>query len=116
MALMPMKYKILIPLHNEEVAPRFDLATEVLLVETGADGGIEQEKVLIMPGPSAEGLCQLVITEEVNVVICGGVEEEFYDYLSWKRVRVIDAVIGPCRSVLNRFLQNRLQPGDIIRT
>ncbi len=108
-----MKIKVLIPLFDEEVAPRFDLATEVLMAEY-TDSGFLQEKVLILPGPSAERLCQLIITEGTQVVICGGIEQEFYDYLTWKRVRIIDNVIGSGRQLLERYFQGRLAPGDII--
>ncbi len=107
-----MKTTVLIPLFDEEVAPRFDLATEVLMAERTADG-LLQEKVLILPGASAERLCQLIITEGIQVVICGGIEQEFYDYLTWKRVRIIDNVIGSGRELLERFFQGKLAPGDI---
>jgi predicted Fe-Mo cluster-binding NifX family protein len=104
--------KILIPLFDDEIAPRFDLATEVLIAEC-ASGRILQEKVLILPGASAERLCQMIITEGMHVVICGGIEQEFYDYLTWKRVRVIDNVIGSGHRLLAHYLQGRLSPGDI---
>jgi predicted Fe-Mo cluster-binding NifX family protein len=108
-----MNETIIIPLYDEEVAPRFDLATEVLLAERSTAEAV-QEKVLILPGPSAEKLCQLIIAEGVQVLICGGIEQEFFDYLTWKRVRVIDNVIGSGRALLDLYLQNRLFPGTIV--
>lgn len=109
-----MTHRIFIPLHQEEVAPRFDLATEVLSAEAGDDGRILKEKVLILPGPSVERLCHMVITEQIRTVICGGIDQEVYDYLIWKRVAVIDDVIGPGTTVLRRFLAGRLKPGDVV--
>jgi predicted Fe-Mo cluster-binding NifX family protein len=111
-----MKRKLFIPLYEDEVAPRFDLATEVLTAECSSDGLITKDKMLILPGPSAERLCHLIITEAVQVVICGGIEQELYDYLTWKRVQVIDNVIGPSKSVLKRFSTGELSPGDIVTT
>ncbi|RJQ74496.1 MAG: dinitrogenase iron-molybdenum cofactor biosynthesis protein [Desulfobacteraceae bacterium] len=107
--------KIFIPLHEEEVAPRFDLATAVLMAECDADGRILQEKVLILPGPSAERLCHTVMTEHVQTVICGGIEQEVYDYLTWKRIEVIDNVIGSGAAVLRRYLANDLRAGEIVQ-
>jgi hypothetical protein len=47
-------------------------------------------------------------------VICNGIEEEHYQYLTWKRVKVFDSVIGPWKAVLNRFYQKDLMPGEIL--
>jgi hypothetical protein len=106
--------KVFIPLHGEEVAPRFDLSTEVLMGECDAEGCILIEKVLLLPGPSAERLCHMAITERVQAVICGGIEQEVYDYLTWKRVEVIDNVIGPASFVLRHYAAGRLHTGDIL--
>jgi hypothetical protein len=109
-----MTQRILIPLHDQEVAPRFDLATEVLLAEHGVEGQPAKEKILILPGPSAERLCHLALTEQVHVVICGGIEQEVYDYLIWKHIQVIDDVIGPGSAVLKGYLDGHLKSGDIV--
>ncbi len=109
-----MTRKICIPLHEEEVAPRFDLAAEVLLAECDAEGRILQEKLLILPGPSAQRLCHTIITERIHTVICGGIEQEVYDYLTWKRLVVIDNVIGPASAVLKRYASRQLSAGDIV--
>jgi predicted Fe-Mo cluster-binding NifX family protein len=106
------KTRVLVPLHEERVAPRFDLAAEVRLATIGS-GRILAEKLLILPQPSAEQLCHLVLNEAVDVVICGGIEEEHYDYLTWKKVAVIDDVIGPCRWAVEQLAQGRLDRGQI---
>lgn len=111
-----MTRKICIPLFEEEVAPRFDLSTEVLIAELDTDGRIAQEKVLILPGPSAERLCHLVLAEHVHTVICGGIEEEVFDYLTWKRVEVLDDVIGLGSVVLRRHAAGRLKSGEIVHS
>lgn len=109
-----MTQRIFIPLHREEVAPRFDLATEVLHAEFSDDGAIVKEKLLILPGPSAERLCHMVMTEHIHTLICGGIDQEVYDYLVWKRIRVIDDVIGPGALMLRRYLKGHLKAGDIV--
>lgn len=43
-----MSHKIMIPLHNDEVAPRFDLATDVLLAKLRSDGEIS-ERIIVLP-------------------------------------------------------------------
>jgi predicted Fe-Mo cluster-binding NifX family protein len=109
-----MATKVLICLHGNEVTPRFDLATEVLIAFIGGDGKVLEEKVVVLPKASAEMLCHMVLTENIQVVVCGGIEEEYYQYLTWKRVNVLDSVIGDCQAVLARLAEGRLKAGDIL--
>ena len=111
-----MTIKVFVPLFGEEVAPRFDLATEVLLAECSEDGRQINERVLMLPNPSAERLCQMILSEGIDVVICGGIEQEFYDYLTWKQIQVIDNVIGPSRMAFQRLGKGRLMSGDILKS
>ncbi|MHC1728221.1 MAG: NifB/NifX family molybdenum-iron cluster-binding protein [Syntrophobacteraceae bacterium] len=106
--------KILIVLFGNDIAPRFDLATEVMIVLLGAEGKVEEEKTFVLPQPSAEKLCHMILTENVHTVICGGIEEEYYQYLTWKRVQVIDSVIGDAEMALGCFQKEALNSGDIL--
>ena len=108
-----MPKKALIPLHGNDVAPRFDLAAEALIAVGDEAGKKWKERIVVLSQSSSEQLCQLILTEGVDAVICGGIEEEHYQYLTWKRVQVFDSVIGPWEKALERFYQGRLQSGDI---
>jgi hypothetical protein len=110
-----MPPKILIVLHEDDVAPRFDLAMGVYVAQLTPEGQVLDDKTLVMPRASAEDLCRLILTERISAVICGGIEQEYFDYLTWKQIRVIDSVIGNHEWALGRLLQDRLQPGDIQR-
>ena len=68
----------------------------------------------MLPRASADLLCHLIITEGVQVVICGGIAEDFYQYLIWKKIEVIDSVIGPSEIALKRFKEGKLKPGEIL--
>jgi hypothetical protein len=109
-----MPRKVLITVYGNDVAPRFDLATEVMVFALLPDGRVEDEKIMVLPQASAEKLCHMIITEDVKEVICGGIEEEYYQYMTWKRITVHDSVIGPVDRVRQRFCQGLLQPGDIL--
>lgn len=109
-----MPKKVLITLLGNDVAPRFDLATEVMIFAVTPEGQVEDERIMVLPQASAEKLCHMVITEDIRVVICGGIEEEYYQYLIWKRIVVHDAVIGPVDRVQQRFCRGQLQPGEIL--
>lgn len=108
--------KILIPLAENEVAPRFDHATEVFIAE--AEGTLlrGEPRTILLPAPSADELCGLAIREGVRMVVCNGIEQTHYEYLTWKKITVIDGVIGPAGEVLNRALAGALARGAIVRT
>jgi hypothetical protein len=109
-----MGTKILICLYGNDIAPRFDLTTEVLIVTYGSDGAVEEERTLVLPQASPEKLCHMILTEDVKTVICGGIEEEYHQYLTWKRVNVLDSVIGSYSRVLERLAKGSLKAGDIL--
>ncbi|NNG00333.1 MAG: dinitrogenase iron-molybdenum cofactor biosynthesis protein [Desulfobacteraceae bacterium] len=109
-----MKPKILIPLYGSQVAPRFDLSTEVIVVNLGETLPGKREKILVLPHASPDELCRLILTEKVDVVICGGIEEEYFQYLSWKRVQVIDSVIGSSKSAIQHYRNGKLLAGAIL--
>ena len=102
-----IKKKILIPLFNDYIAPRFDLATEVLIIDAG-EGGDDREKIVMLPQASAEQLCHMILMERIEVLICGGIEEEYYQYLKWKKIDVLDSVIGTWKSALEKYSQETL--------
>ncbi len=107
--------KILIPLFGNDVAPRFDLATEVLIaLSDGSPIVPGEEKIVVLPQASAEQLCHLILTEKIQVVICGGIEEEYYQYLTWKQVDVYDSVVGSWEDVLACYGRGRLKSGAVL--
>lgn len=103
---------VLIPLFRNDVAPRFDLAAEVLIAEINAEG--INTTTLILAHSSADELCDLILARNIDAVICGGIEEEYYHYLRWKRVDTIDSVMGPAEIVLDLYCKGALKSGDIL--
>jgi predicted Fe-Mo cluster-binding NifX family protein len=69
----------------------------------------------LLPGPSGDELCSLIIKEDVSLVVCGGIEEAFFQYLVWKKITVIDRVIGPAEEVLRLALAGKLRTGTVLR-
>ncbi len=109
-----MTKKILIPLRENDVAPRFDLAAEVMFITLDPGGRILGSKTLVLPHASAEDLCHLILTEDVDTVVCGGIEDEYYQYLTWKKVNILDSVMGPWENALEQLRLGSLKPGAIL--
>lgn len=105
--------KILIPLSGDDVAPRFDLAPEAFVAVIRSDGSLTEERTIILPEASAEALCHLILAEKVDLVVCCGIEDEYYQYLKWKKVRVIDSEMGPYSRVLDKVAKGTISNGEI---
>lgn len=108
--------KILVTLQNNDIAPRFDLTTEVLIARITRGKVSGEPRTILLPGPSSDELCSLAIKEEVSLVICGGIEDAHFQYLIWKKIEVIDRIIGPADEALALAIAKNLQPGAIIWT
>ena len=105
---------ILITIHKNEVASRFDLTSEILIAEV--DGGeiAGEPRIILLPGTSGEDICGLAIKENISLIICGGIEDTHYQYLKWKKIKVVDGVIGPYEQALKFAIANTLKPGVIL--
>jgi len=101
--------KILIPLTGDDVAPRFDLAPEALIALVDEEGRIAEDRTIILDEASAETLCKLVLTEKIDIVVCCGIEDEYYKYLVWKKVQVFDSVMGTYQEAIKRVVDGDLQ-------
>ena len=106
--------RLLIPLKGDEIAPRFDLAPEVMIVTVTDDGEIAEQRLMVMAHASPESLCELILKEKVDVTVCCGIEEEFFQYLTWKKVKVIDSVVGNCENIIESFRSGTLVSGMIL--
>ena len=111
----PSRVNLLVPLSGEMVAPRFDVASEVLIARVRKGRLAGEPRIVLLPGPSADALCSLVLDERITDVACGGIEDAHFQYLGWKKVRVVDRVIGSWEAVLRLFLAGELRSGTVVR-
>lgn len=109
-----MSRKVLITILGDNVSPRFDMTTEVVMFRLTEDGAVTDQRTMVLQQSSPEDLCQLIVSEDVQIVVCGGIEEEYYQYLTWKKLDVYDSVVGPFAEVISRLRNNSLEPGLIL--
>lgn len=106
--------KILITLRGDQVATRFDMCGEVLIGEA-VNGELSGEpRTMLLSGPSADEICSIAIKENITTIITGGMEDEHYQYLLWKKIKLIDRVIGDAAAALSLALAGGLQDSMII--
>ncbi|MCF6247499.1 MAG: hypothetical protein L3J69_09085 [Desulfobacula sp.] len=109
-----MLHKIAIPIFHEEVNPRFDLASEVLFLIISKDNIIEEERTIVLRRPSGDELCHLLISENINTLICGAIEDEYYQFLCWKKMNIYDGIAGSWADAFKQWTKKTLNSGDIL--
>ena len=109
-----MIHKITIPVHQKEIAPRFDLATEVLIILISGGSIVEEKKTIVLPRSSADELCHLLLSKNVNTLICGAIEDEYYQFLKWKEIQIFDSIVGNWSDAFKRWGEKKLACGDIL--
>lgn len=107
--------KVMITVRGDFVSPRFDMSSEVIIATCYDRQLLEEPRSLILSDVSAEIICDLVLREDIKVVICGGIEEQHYQFLTWKDITVYDSVIGPHGKVLELVLNNELTANTIVQ-
>ncbi|MDL2268627.1 hypothetical protein LJC41_01425 [Desulfosarcina sp. OttesenSCG-928-G17] len=102
---------VLLTLCRDEIAPRFDMTAEALIA-SAENADAAKDRHLVLAHVSSEELCDVIIRAGVSVVVCGGIEEDYFHYLRWKRIDVICDVMGESKSVLEKLRAGTLQSGD----
>lgn len=90
------------------------MANEVIIVRAHKGQLIGEPRIILLPGATPEEICALIIKEDASVVICGGIEEVHYQYLTWKKVKVFDNIIGLHEQALKLVLSDKLKIDTIL--
>ncbi|WP_051309359.1 NifB/NifX family molybdenum-iron cluster-binding protein [Desulfogranum japonicum] len=100
--------KILITIRGDYVSPRFDLCAEAIIATCYDRQLLDEPRSIILDHMSAEVICDLALKENVSILVCGGIEEQHYQFLTWKGILVIDGIIGPHDKVLQEAVDGTL--------
>jgi len=106
--------KLLIPIQGDFVAPRFDLASELIMTHYRGGELLDELRTIIMERPSAEDLCQMVVESHITDVVCGAIEESHYNFLAWKRIMIFDGIIGDWQTAMDLVVRGELEARQII--
>lgn len=106
--------KLMIPIQGDFVAPRFDLVTEVLIAQYDDGALLCEPKTIIMERASDEDLCHMIVEEHITEMVCGGIDETHYNFLNWKKIKVIDGIIGDWQSALEKTLAGTIEQGAVL--
>lgn len=104
--------KLAIPLFRSEVAPRFDVANQILMVsiERGRENGRE---IVEFPDEPLIARVNRVIDLGPDVFICGNLDGFSGRMLSDRGIRIVPWVMGDTEGVLWLFIHGKLRSGFI---
>ncbi|MFP4168407.1 MAG: NifB/NifX family molybdenum-iron cluster-binding protein [Desulfonatronovibrionaceae bacterium] len=106
-------YKAVITMWDQYVSPRYDFAPELLVAKI-QDRRIIKTRTVIPGCASADENCRLILAEGVQVVVTGAIRRRYFEYLIWKKIRVLDTVRGPWERALELLRLGELGPEAVL--
>jgi len=102
--------RIALPRFGEMVAPCFEYSATMAIFTVNGNQIIDQIDIQIESRVPYDRV-RLMKVQNVDTVICGGVQEFYEDLLKANDIRVISWVSGKIEDLLNLFLEGRLTSG-----
>ena len=102
--------KVLIPVDNERVAPRFGTANNFVLFEIN-NGKFEEKGIVDVKSKGVFEKAKFIKDGKIDSVLCLGIENWIFHYLSGFNIKVIPGVNGMVKDVIKNFVSGKLQSG-----
>jgi predicted Fe-Mo cluster-binding NifX family protein len=97
-----------VPLHGEDVAPRFCSASEFMIAEL--DGGqVGRVHRLSIAEDAWSARLERLAAAGVRVLLCGGFNRSFLPLAEGLGIRVISGLAGEAGQLIDAFLRNEIE-------
>jgi len=98
---------------NGRIAPKYYDSAQLLsmVIEKGI---VAHREVIAVEALESDELCALGLHMKTDVVICGGIRQDYQEKLAGSSVKLIYNVIGNTEDVVERFVKGTLHTGDIV--
>ena len=100
--------KIAIPDTNGNVSPRFETCNRIKIFESDTDAANYKEKTIEVSDLSPFEKARLLRKEGVDSLICLGIENWIYHYLTGFNIRVVFGVSGKTAEIAEDFLKGKI--------
>ena len=88
--------------------PRFGCTREIIIVTVEGDRVAARKRVL-MTSEMFVSLPELLASEQISVVICGGIHPRFQEAIQGQNIQLVWGVVGEWQDVLQAYLNGTLQ-------
>ncbi len=93
---------------NDRIAPVFDVAQRLHLVEVAAERRISAAQIILMDVDPSTNPALRVVALDVTILVCGAISRPLHHQLMHSGIRVIPFVAGELRPVIAAWLEGRL--------
>lgn len=100
--------RVAMPIRNGRIAPVFDTARHVLLVDVAQGEERHRRETTLPPDPFLTKRPGALRNLKVDILICGGISRLLARAVSRERMTLISWVAGSVESVLEAYLTGRL--------
>ena len=105
--------RVAIPVFQSKISPRFDSTQEFVLLEIEKSKVMKREDLPTKGWPLSAKLNQMVDLN-VDTLICGGIDLESMQHLSFSGIKVYSWITGEVEDVVTCFLNRGLESGIIL--
>ena len=98
---------IALPVFQNEISSVFDFACELLIIQVDQNKEVHRQSFHCQEDDQNTKI-QLLIEHKVQLLICGAVSNFIFNRLTGYNIKVIPNISGDINSVLNAFMNNRL--------
>lgn len=104
-------HKIAIPRFGENVAPCFGFSATVSIFDVAGDDVVGHHDFVLQSKRELDRV-RLLRDQEVDTLICGGLQDRFEDIIQASGIHVISWVAGNVEELLEAFLHGQLHEGS----
>ena len=97
-----------VPLHGDDVAPRFCSADEFMIAELDRDQ-VRRIRRLTIPDEAWSRRLDRLSAAGVKVLLCGGFNRSFLPHAQALGIRVISGLAGEAERLISAFLRNEIE-------
>ncbi len=87
---------------NHRISPLLQHTKEIILVNIGKNKKISIKEIKVS-FHTPKGLISILKDLKVNIVICGGIKEEYFLLLRNSKIKVIENIIGEVDDVIKQI-------------
>lgn len=97
-----------VPLHGDDVAPRFCSAERFLIAELDR-GHLQRLRQLTLPEEAWSRRLERLSTSGVKTLLCGGFNRDFLPLAEDLGIRVVSGLAGEARQLIDAFLRHEIE-------
>jgi predicted Fe-Mo cluster-binding NifX family protein len=102
--------KIAIPIFGNRISPRFDFSPEMWII-TAENGELVNQEKLSTSNLNLPQRLEQITSNEVDKVICGGIDGFSLNQLGNRGIDVVQNVMGEAEIAFHLLMRGRLRPG-----